>query len=113
MRDESPACLQVRLPGRILFLLRKTPGSASLAAIEQKLAPEFSSCDLYEFSKLLGHPSIKMTERYAKLAQKRIMKSGNMSREIWSKLEPQKEAGEEVQETKDGHFSGPGFSGPG
>jgi integrase len=63
--------------------------------------------DLYELSKLLGHSNICMTERYAKLAQKHIMKTGSVSREIWSKLEPVKRA-EEVQETKDGHISSPG-----
>lgn len=64
--------------------------------------------DLYELSKLLGHSNISMTERYAKLAQKHIVKTGSVSREIWSKLEPIKEAPEEVQETKDGHISSPG-----
>jgi site-specific recombinase XerD len=64
--------------------------------------------DLHELSKLLGHSNISMTERYAKLAQKHIMKTGSVSREIWSKLEPQKEARKEVQETKDGHISSPG-----
>ncbi len=49
--------------------------------------------DLYELSKLLGHSNISMTERYAKLAQKHIIKTGSVSREIWSKLDPVKEAG--------------------
>ena len=64
--------------------------------------------DLYELSKLLGHSNISMTERYAKLAQKHIMKTGSVSREIWSKLEPEKEARKEVQDTKEGHISSPG-----
>jgi len=63
--------------------------------------------DLYELSKLLGHSNISMTERYAKLAQKHIMKTGSVSREIWSKLEPAKEA-KEVQGMKDGHISSSG-----
>jgi hypothetical protein len=49
-----------------------------------------------------------MTERYAKLAQEHIMKTGNVSREIWSRLEPVKEAREKVQETNAGHISSPG-----
>jgi integrase len=64
--------------------------------------------DLYELSKLLGHSNISMTERYAKLAEKHIMKTGSVSREIWSKLDPEKEARKEVQDTKDGHISSPG-----
>lgn len=47
-----------------------------------------------------------MTERYAKLAQKHIIKTGNVSREIWSKLEPVKVAAEQVQEMNDGRISG-------
>ena len=64
--------------------------------------------DLYELSKLLGHSNISMTERYAKLAQKHIMKTGSVSREIWNKLEPEKEARKEVQDTKEGHIPSPG-----
>jgi integrase len=37
--------------------------------------------DLYELSRLLGHSNINMTERYAELAQKHIMKTGSVSRE--------------------------------
>jgi integrase len=60
-----------------------------------------SGGDLYELSKLLGHSNIKMTERYAELAQAHIIKTGSVSRELWSKLEPQKEKGEgEVAEQK-------------
>lgn len=54
-----------------------------------------SGGDLYELSKLLGHSNIKMTERYAELAQEHIVKTGSVSREIWSKLEPQSERGSE------------------
>lgn len=50
-----------------------------------------SGGDLYELSKLLGHSNIKMTERYAELAQAHIVKTGSVSREIWSKLEPKSE----------------------
>ncbi|AXC10113.1 hypothetical protein ACPOL_0752 [Acidisarcina polymorpha] len=32
-----------------------------------------------------------MTERYAELAQAHIMKTGSVSREVWSKLEPKPE----------------------
>ena len=39
---------------------------------------------LYELSKLLGHSNIKMTERYADLARAHIVKTGNVSRELWS-----------------------------
>ena len=55
-----------------------------------------SGGDLYELSKLLGHSNIKMTERYAELAQAHIIKTGSVSREVWSKLEPKsKREGEE------------------
>ncbi len=50
-----------------------------------------SGGDLYELSKLLGHFNIKMTERYADLAKAHIMKTGSVSRELWSKMEPQSE----------------------
>ncbi|HEX8711636.1 MAG TPA: hypothetical protein VF730_07160, partial [Terracidiphilus sp.] len=63
--------------------------------------------DLYELSKLLGHSNISMTERYAKLAQKHIMKTGSVSREIWSKLEPEKQARKEIQESTSGQISSP------
>jgi integrase len=48
-----------------------------------------SGGDLYELSKLLGHSNIKMTERYADLARAHIVRTGNVSREIWGKLKPQ------------------------
>jgi hypothetical protein len=48
-----------------------------------------SGGDLYELSKLLGHSNIKMTERYAELTRAHIVKTGNVSREVWSKMEPQ------------------------
>jgi len=54
-----------------------------------------SGGDLYELSKLLGHSNIKMTERYAELAQAHILRTGSVSREIWSKLEPKLEREEE------------------
>jgi integrase len=63
--------------------------------------------DLYELSKLLGHSNISMTERYAKLAAKHIVKTGSVSREIWSKLEPEKEARKEVKEVASGQISSP------
>jgi hypothetical protein len=45
-----------------------------------------------------------MTERYADLARAHIVKTGNVSRELWSKLEPQSERGEsEVAQKKIGH----------
>jgi len=61
--------------------------------------------DLYELSKLLGHSNIKMTERYADLARAHIVKTGNVSREIWSKLVPQSERREIVEagQKKIGH----------
>jgi hypothetical protein len=60
-----------------------------------------SGGDLYELSKLLGHSSIKMTERYADLARAHIVKTGSVSRELWSKLEPQSEREEsDVAEKK-------------
>lgn len=64
--------------------------------------------DLYELSKLLGHSSISMTERYAKCAQEHIMKTRSVSREIWSKQEPEKEARKEIQATASGQISSPG-----
>jgi len=63
-----------------------------------------SGGDLYELSKLLGHSNIKMTERYADLARAHIVKTGNVSRELWSKMEPQSERGErDVAQKKIGH----------
>lgn len=56
-----------------------------------------SGGDLYELSKLLGHSNIKMTERYADLARAHIVKTGSVSREIWSKLQPQSERLEIVE----------------
>jgi hypothetical protein len=53
-----------------------------------------SGGDIYELSKLLGHSNIKMTERYADLARAHIVKTGSVSREIWSKLKPQSEGRE-------------------
>jgi integrase len=61
--------------------------------------------DLYELSKLLGHSNISMTERYAKLAAKHIMKTGSVSREIWSKLDPEKKTRKEVKEVTSGQIS--------
>jgi hypothetical protein len=46
---------------------------------------------LYEPSKWLGHSNIKMPVRYADLATAHIVKTGNASRERWSKMEPQPE----------------------
>jgi hypothetical protein len=43
-----------------------------------------------------------------KIALLSIMKTGSVSREIWSKPEPEKEARKEVQDTKEGHISSPG-----
>jgi hypothetical protein len=60
-----------------------------------------------ELSKLLGHSNVSMTERYAKLAAKHIVKTGSVSREIWSKLEPEKEARKEVKEVASGQISSP------
>jgi hypothetical protein len=40
---------------------------------------------------LLGHSNIKMTERYAELAQAHIIKTRSVSREVWSNLEPKSE----------------------
>lgn len=56
--------------------------------------------DLFELSKLLGHSNIKMTERYAKLARKHIVKTGSVSREVWSLLEPKPEREEETDKSK-------------
>jgi hypothetical protein len=58
-------------------------------------------------SKLLGHSNIKMTERYADLARAHIVKTGNVSREVWSKLVPQSERREIVEagQKKIGHSS--------
>jgi len=63
-----------------------------------------SGGDLYELSKLLGHSNIKMTERYADLARAHIVKTGNVSRELWNKMEPQSERGEiDAAQKKIGH----------
>jgi hypothetical protein len=54
---------------------------------------------------LLGHSNIKMTDRYADLVRAHIVKTGSVSREIWSKLEPQSERRESVEagQKKIGH----------
>ena len=64
-----------------------------------------SGGDLYELSKLLGHSNIKMTERYADLARAHIVKTSNVSREVWRKLVPQSERREIVEagQKKIGH----------
>jgi hypothetical protein len=63
-----------------------------------------SGGDLYELSKLLGHSNIKMTERYADLARAHIVKTGSVSRELWSRMEPQSErGGNDVAPKKIGH----------
>ena len=41
----------------------------------------------HELAKILGHSNIKMTERYAKLAQKHIARTGNTAREMWKLME--------------------------
>lgn len=56
-----------------------------------------SGGDLYELSKLLGHSNIKMTERYADLAHAHIVKTGSVSREIWTKMKPQSERREAAE----------------
>jgi integrase len=43
--------------------------------------------DLYELAKILGHSNLKMTERYAKLAQSHIAKTGSTAREMWKMME--------------------------
>ncbi len=43
--------------------------------------------DLYELAKILGHANIKMTERYAKLGQQHIARTGSTARELWRLLE--------------------------
>ena len=53
--------------------------------------------DLYELAKILGHASIKMTERYAKLARSHIAKTGSTPREMWRLMEGEKR--EQVQGT--------------
>lgn len=40
--------------------------------------------DLYELAKLLGHANIKMTERYAKLGRKHIVRTGETAKVIWT-----------------------------
>ncbi len=37
-------------------------------------------------AKILGHSNIKMTERYAKLAQQHIVRTSNTVRETWESL---------------------------
>ena len=65
--------------------------------------------DLYKLSRLLTHSKIKMTERYARLAQKHIMKTVSVARATWRKLEPVKRILErKYKKTKDGRISGSG-----
>ena len=47
--------------------------------------------DLYELAKILGHSSIKMTERYAKLGREHIARTGSTAREIWKLLEKEED----------------------
>ena len=49
--------------------------------------------DLYELSELLGHFNLKRTERYADLARAHMVKTGSVSRELWSQRQPQSERG--------------------
>ena len=51
--------------------------------------------DLYELAKILGHSSIKMTQRYSKLGKDHIARTGNTAREMWKLLEG--EAGRKSQ----------------
>jgi site-specific recombinase XerD len=44
--------------------------------------------DLYELAKILGHSSIKMTKRYAKLARQHIARTNSTARGMWKLLEP-------------------------
>jgi integrase len=43
--------------------------------------------DLYELAKILGHANIKMTERYAKLGNNHIARTGSTAREMWNLME--------------------------
>ena len=43
--------------------------------------------DLYELARILGHSSIRMTERYAKLARQHIARTGSTAREIWKLMD--------------------------
>jgi integrase len=46
--------------------------------------------DLYELAKILGHSNIKMRERYAKLGEAHIAKTGSTAREMWRLMEGDK-----------------------
>jgi len=41
--------------------------------------------------KILGHSNLKMTERYAKLSNGHIAKTGNTAPEMWKLMEPEAE----------------------
>ena len=43
--------------------------------------------DVYELAKLLGHSTIAMTQRYAKLGKAHIARTSNTAREMWSLIE--------------------------
>ena len=43
--------------------------------------------DLYELAKILGHSTIAMTQRYAKLGKAHIARTSNTAREMWSLIE--------------------------
>jgi hypothetical protein len=45
--------------------------------------------DLCELAKILGHPNIKMSERYAKLTRQHIARTSGTARELWKLPEPQ------------------------
>ena len=53
--------------------------------------------DLYELAKILGHSNIKMTERYAKLGRKHIIKTSTTAKVIWELMgkKPVQEEGDQ------------------
>ena len=58
----------------------------------------FASCymmnggDLYELAKILGHSSIRMTERYAKLGKTHIARTGDTARGMWKLMTKEQES---------------------
>jgi hypothetical protein len=69
--------------GEILSNVRSSGSFSWLQWGPGQLTGEMTVYMPAELAKLLGHPNIKMTERYAKLAKGHIAKTGDTARRMW------------------------------